>query len=107
MVVPEQVLTVSYSPRRRRQINIPTAMGMFTGPEIDASSPPPTPSVARLLALYGDRNACAAHLLCDRHDPAAIAYTIVAPDLTSSSLSYGDLRRESERLAAGLHSLGV
>jgi acetyl-CoA synthetase len=82
-------------------------MGMFTGPEIDASSPLPPPSVAELLALYGDRHACAAHLLCDRHDPAAIAYTIVAPDLTSSSLSFGDLRRESERLAAGLHSLGV
>ena len=82
-------------------------MRMFPGAEMDASSPPPPPGVAELLALYGDRHACAAHLLCDQHDPAAIAYTIVAPDLASSSLSYGDLRRESERFAAGLHSLGV
>jgi acetyl-CoA synthetase len=45
--------------------------------------------------------------LCDRHHPAAIAYTVVAPDLTCADLTYGDLRCESERLAAGLHSLGV
>jgi acetyl-CoA synthetase len=74
---------------------------------MDQSPENPPERVAALLALYGDRQASAAHLLCDRHDPAAIAYTLVAPDLSSVDLTYGDLRSASERFAAGLSSLGV
>ena len=63
--------------------------------------------VRELLDLYGAPSACAAELLCDRHDPAKVAYQVVAPDLSVRSLTYGELRRESERVAAGLAALGV
>ena len=80
-------------------------MGDIHESGMDASLRQPAEDVAELLALYGDPHASAAYLLCDRHEPAAIAYTVVTPDLTSTDLTYGDLRRESECLAAGLHSL--
>lgn len=63
--------------------------------------------VAELDAVYGDRNASAAHLLCDRHDPEALACTIVRSDLSSVDLTYGELRARSERLAAALAQRGV
>lgn len=63
--------------------------------------------VSELLALYGAPTAGAAQLLCDRHDPAKVAYQIIAPDLSVQPLTYGELRRESERVAAGLAALGV
>jgi acetyl-CoA synthetase len=68
---------------------------------------PPSQRVEELLALYGAEDACAAALLCDRHDPDARAYRILAPDLLGQDLSYGELRRESEKFAAVLRSLGV
>jgi acetyl-CoA synthetase len=74
---------------------------------MDASLQQAPEGIAELLAAYGDQQASAAHLLCDRHDQGAVAYSIVRTDLTSTDLTYGDLRRESERLAAALHSLGV
>ncbi|MDG3015727.1 AMP-binding protein [Speluncibacter jeojiensis] len=63
--------------------------------------------VDELLALYGSPQACAAELLCDRHDPAAVAFTVIDPDLTSVDLTYGELRRRSEQGAAALAGLGV
>lgn len=39
---------------------------------------------------------------CDRHDPSAIAYTIIADDLSAKALTYGELREESEKLADAL-----
>lgn len=60
-----------------------------------------------LLGLYGDPRASAAYLLCDRHDPAALAYRIVKPDLSIIELTYGELRADSERFAAGLAALGI
>jgi acetyl-CoA synthetase len=45
--------------------------------------------------------------LCDRHEPDQIAYRVVSPDLSSIDLSYGVLRRDSERLAAALFQLGL
>lgn len=63
--------------------------------------------VDELLALYGADEACAAALLCDRHDPGASAYRIIAPDLSTQDLTYGELRDESERFAAALRSLGI
>lgn len=63
--------------------------------------------VTELIARYSDPQASAADLLCDRHDPAATAYTLVAPDLTATSLTYGCLRADSERLADALARLGV
>lgn len=63
--------------------------------------------VEAFLALYGSENACAAALLCDRHDPKALAYRIIAPDLSAQDLTYGELRHESEKFAAALRSLGI
>lgn len=62
--------------------------------------------VAELLAPFGG-DVCTAALLCDAHDPAAIAYHIVATDGSVSVLTYGELRSQSERCAAALASLGV
>jgi len=63
--------------------------------------------VNRLLAVYGDANACAAHLLCDRHPPGAVACTIVGSQPGGLDLTYGKLRAKSERLAASLAALGL
>lgn len=63
--------------------------------------------VEELLAVYGAPDASAAGLLCDRHDPAKVAYHVVAADLSARALTYGALRHESERVAAGLAALGV
>lgn len=63
--------------------------------------------IEALLARYGAPGACAAELLCDGHDPAALAYRIVADDLSADDLPYGQLREESERFAAALISLGI
>lgn len=64
-------------------------------------------SLKEWLALYGSPTCSAAHVLCDRHDPASIAYRIVQPDLSVDSLSYGELMAESKRLSAALASLGI
>jgi acetyl-CoA synthetase len=66
-----------------------------------------TQRVAELIALYGDPDACAANLLCDRHDASATAFTFVADDLDERVLTYGELRRTSERLASAFAELGV
>lgn len=63
--------------------------------------------VEELIALYSAANASAAELLCDHHNPAALAYRIVDAQLVTQSLSYGELRKESERFAAGLQQLGA
>ncbi|MGE5110971.1 MAG: AMP-binding protein [Acidobacteriaceae bacterium] len=67
----------------------------------------PIDRVTDLISLYSNSYASAAYFLCDRHDPKAIAYTIIAPDLSSEDLTYGALRLESERLAGGLDNLGL
>lgn len=63
--------------------------------------------IAELLGLYGAKDACTATLLCDRHDPSALAYRVIGADLSTQNLSYGELRQESEKFAAALRSLGV
>lgn len=62
--------------------------------------------VAQLLAPFHGA-VCTADLLCDGHDPGRVAYRIVAADQSVETLSYGELKRESERCAAVLASLGV
>ncbi|EXG82080.1 acyl-CoA synthetase/AMP-acid ligase [Cryptosporangium arvum DSM 44712] len=52
-------------------------------------------------------DADAAWLLCDRHDPDAVAFRVVAADLSIRSLSYGELADRSRRLATVLRSAGV
>ncbi|MRV72041.1 AMP-binding protein [Duganella sp. FT92W] len=67
----------------------------------------PQQRIAQLLEQYGATQVCAAHLLCDRHDPDSVAYRIVSSDLSVEPFTYGDLKRESERFAAALAALGV
>jgi len=67
----------------------------------------PLQRISELLFRYGVEQACVATLLCDRHDPEAIAYRIIAPDLSHQTMTYGEMRRESEKFAAALQSLGV
>jgi acetyl-CoA synthetase len=63
--------------------------------------------LAELLSRYSSPTAGAASLLCDRHSPEKIAYKIISADLSRVDLSYGALRRDSERLAAALFSIGL
>ena len=62
---------------------------------------------AALIERFGGPDACAARLLCDDHAPGDVAFTVVEPDLTARDLTYGELRRESGRFAAGLADLGI
>jgi acetyl-CoA synthetase len=68
---------------------------------------PPAERVHDLLAIYGDPRASVAALLCDQYPADAVAYTVVEPDLSSATLTYGELRQRSERFAAALAGLGV
>jgi acetyl-CoA synthetase len=63
--------------------------------------------VDELVARFSAPDACLAELLCDTHDPDAAAFRLVHADLTTETLSYGELRDRSERVAAGLTELGV
>ncbi|WP_307793469.1 AMP-binding protein [Amycolatopsis sp. MtRt-6] len=59
------------------------------------------------LAAYGAAEADVAHLLCDRHDAEAVAFTFVGPDLSARDLTYGELAERSRQLAAVLAARGV
>ncbi|MCP3731239.1 AMP-binding protein [Sphingomonas sp. MG17] len=63
--------------------------------------------VQELLTLTGAGDASAANLLCDRHDPGALAYRMIADDLSILDLSYGELRARSEQFARGLRAQGI
>ena len=67
----------------------------------------PQARVQELLTLYSAHKTCVADLLCDRRDPASVAYRIVGQDLSVQILRYGALREESERFASVLDGLGV
>ncbi len=60
-----------------------------------------------LIAHYSGADVCAANVLCDGHDPATLAFRIIATDMSACDFRYGDLRAESERFAAVLRSLGI
>ncbi|PND33683.1 AMP-dependent synthetase [Achromobacter pulmonis] len=59
-----------------------------------------------LITTYRAPDATASYLLCDRHDPEAIAYRIVSGDGMSDALTYGRLRERSERLASSMRKQG-
>jgi acetyl-CoA synthetase len=67
----------------------------------------PLDRVLALIADYSSPAASAAYLLCDRHDPSTVAYQLIGPDLSSTDLTYGQLRDESERFAGALYRLGL
>ncbi len=60
-----------------------------------------------LVSRFSDSRACLARLLCDDHDPDAVAFVLVSDDFYTRTLTYGALREQSERVAAGLVELGV
>lgn len=68
---------------------------------------PPEERVSRLLAIYAAGSVNVAGLLCDRHDRDLTAYTIIAEDLSSHMLSYGELADESRALAGALRQQGI
>ncbi|HMT51009.1 AMP-binding protein [Dietzia sp. UBA5065] len=70
-----------------------------------APGTPLTPE--QLLAIYDVPGASAAEFLCDGHDPAAVAFTVIDADLSGRDITYGELRTESEKVAAALAALGV
>ncbi|WP_280456220.1 AMP-binding protein, partial [Nocardia brasiliensis] len=65
------------------------------------------PRVRELLDMYDRPSASAADVLCDRHPANGIAFTIVESDLSSTDLTYGELRERSSRFAAALADLGI
>ncbi|NEW39212.1 AMP-binding protein [Nocardia cyriacigeorgica] len=67
----------------------------------------PNARVRELLESYDRADASAAELLCDRHPADAVAFTVIDSDLSSTDLTYGELRAKSERFAAALAGLGV
>lgn len=67
----------------------------------------PMDRVREMVECYSATSVCTAELLCDRYDPASVAYRIVAADLSTSDVTYAELRHESERFAQALQSLGV
>lgn len=67
----------------------------------------PDSKVNEFLARYDTPDGCAAELLCDTHEPSAIAFTVISPDLSSHDLTYGELAEKSRRFASALDSLGV
>ena len=69
------------------------------------SATPLTPD--ELLRIYDTPEACTAELICDRHPADAVAFTIIESDLSSRDITFGELRTESEKVAAALSRLGV
>lgn len=66
-----------------------------------------TEYVEGLISQYSSPQACAAELLCDRHPADGIAFSVIAADLSSRDITYGELRTRSEQGAAALAALGV
>ncbi len=65
-----------------------------------------TDHFSRIAADYAGPSASASWLLCDRHDPASAAYTIVDGEV-ATTVTYGELRRDSITLANAFRELGV
>lgn len=63
--------------------------------------------VEALVARFDQGRQCVAWHLCDRHDPARLAYRIVRADGGVTDLTYGELRADSERLAGAFRRLGI
>src|SRR6218665_635205 len=61
----------------------------------------------QLVETYSTENFNVAWQLCDRHETDAVAHTIIREDLSFRTLTYGELRLESEKLAASFIELGI
>jgi non-ribosomal peptide synthetase component F len=67
----------------------------------------PTERVSALLHDFVRDDASATWMLCDRHPEDAVAFTLVDEDMSTSDITFGELRSRSTRFAAGLVELGV
>ncbi|MGV9793872.1 AMP-binding protein [Gordonia sp. NPDC003422] len=71
----------------------------------------PLETVTGWLEMYGAGDANAAHLLVDRHDPTAVAFTTIdvddAGNPLTSDITYGELADQSKRFASALAEMGV
>lgn len=74
---------------------------------MSTQSAPVDARVRELVSIYGDDSFDVAAHLCDRHSADAIAHTIIKDDLSSSVLTYGQLRLDSEKLADSLLKVGI
>ena len=63
--------------------------------------------VEQLVARYAGPQVCLASLLCDWREPTSVAYRIIGQDLAVQTLTYDELRAESERFASALLQIGV
>lgn len=77
-------------------------------------SSPASPDVDAQLAswnmMFSAPDADLAHLLCDRHDPQAVAFTFASHDgaeVQVSEITYCELQGQSSRFAAALAARGV
>src|SRR3546814_8099706 len=66
-----------------------------------------TDRVRQSRAVDEKPGASVAQLLCDNHDPASIAYRVVASDLSACELTYDELATSSRRLANSLAAMGL
>ncbi|WP_257003726.1 hypothetical protein [Streptomyces sp. SA15] len=66
-----------------------------------------TDRVTELTATFTAPSLNVAGLLCDRHAPEHVAFTVVNGAGGASALSFGDLAAESHRCARALQGLGV
>jgi acetyl-CoA synthetase len=67
----------------------------------------PERTVSELLSTYGAADADAVELLCRRHPAGAVAFTVIAADLSGRDVTFGELDKASGRFAAALAALGV
>lgn len=63
--------------------------------------------VEELNATYGGEKASATYLLCDKWPAEKLAYRIVPAEGETRSITYGDLKTRSEKLASGLAKRGI
>lgn len=63
--------------------------------------------MSELLGEVAGAEADVPWLLCDRHAPVAVAFTVVAEDLSVRDITFGELRELSTRCAVALAGLGV
>src|SRR5690349_9453542 len=102
-------------PRRASaRLDTPGRGHMFVPLSAPTVASPTSPEIEQQLAaweaLFASPDADVAHLLCDRHDPAAVAFAFpryADGELQVEELTFGALREESARFAAALHAQGV
>jgi acetyl-CoA synthetase len=63
--------------------------------------------IGELLHEYGPPQVSVAELLCDRHDPASVAFTVIDADGSSADLTFGELADRSRRIATALARMRV